>query len=140
LGDGKGRVVRLFRKEAAKRIDIPGTAFYSIPHMALKLRSIIFILAFALLVQNTCPFGAAGMSTVTSPCKHCPLKHSFVVSSGCQKSLVADSSSAHFPLYVFAVPKTVHMFQLIPVNSERPILANGYKDALPHDLLRPPQA
>jgi hypothetical protein len=108
--------------------------------MALTLRSIIFILAFALLVQNTCPFGAAGMSTVTSPCKHCPLKHSFVVSSSHQKNLVADSSSAHFPLYVFAVPKTIHTFQLEPITSTQPVLANGYKDALPYELLRPPQA
>lgn len=108
--------------------------------MTAPLRSIIFILAFALLIQNTCPFGAAGKSAVTASCKNCPLKHSFVVSLDGQKVLVSDSSSIHFPLYVFAVPKTVHTLQLAPVMSARPVLADQYKDALPDELLRPPQA
>lgn len=108
--------------------------------MAAPLRSIIFILAFALLIQNTCPFGAAGKSAVTASCKNCPLKHSFIVSAEGQKNLKSDSSSIHFPLYVFAVTKTVPTFQFAPVMSERPILNDQYKDALPNGLLRPPQA
>ncbi len=108
--------------------------------MTAALRSIIFILASALLIQNTGPFGAAGKSAVIASCKNCPLKHSFVVSLDGQKVLVSDSSSIHFPLYVFAVPKTVHTLQLAPVMSARPVLADQYKDAMPDELLRPPQA
>jgi len=108
--------------------------------MTLKPRSLIFILAFALLIQNTCPFGAAGKSTVASSCEQCPLKHSCIVSPDGQKNLVSDFSSIHFPLYVFAVPKTIHTFQLNPIKSTRPVLADKYKDALPDELLRPPRA
>ena len=105
-----------------------------------KPRLIIFILALALLIQNTCPFGAAGKSTVAETCKNCPMHHSFTVAADGQKSLVSDSSSVHFPLYVFSIPKTIHTFQLNPIKSARPVLADNYKDALPDELLRPPQA
>ncbi|MBS1192771.1 MAG: hypothetical protein H6Q97_750, partial [Nitrospirae bacterium] len=33
-----------------------------------KLTLIIALLAFGLLIQNTCPFGAAGKSTVAAAC------------------------------------------------------------------------
>jgi hypothetical protein len=108
--------------------------------MMLKPRSIIFILAFALLLQNTCPFGAAGKSTVALSCMNCPMHHSHIVIPGGQKNLVADFSSIHFPLYVFAVPKTIHTFQLDPLKSMRFVLADNYKDISPEELLRPPRA
>jgi len=106
----------------------------------LKPRSIIFILAFALLIQNTCPFGAAGKSTVAASCTNCPMHHSQIVMTDGQKELVSDSSSVHFPLYVFAVPKTIHTFQLDPIKSMRLLLADNYKDISPDELLRPPRA
>lgn len=108
--------------------------------MVAPFRSIIFILAFALLIQNTCPFGAAGKSAVTASCKNCPLKHCLVISLDGQKVLVSDSSSIHFPLFVFAVPKTIHTSRLNPIKSARPTLDDQYKDAFPDELLRPPQA
>ncbi len=100
----------------------------------------MLLLAFALLIQNTCPMGAAGKSTVASSCKHCPLKQRVVVSSDGQKNLVADSSSIHFPVYVFAVPKTIHTFELELTVVTGPRFANGYIDALPSRLLRPPRS
>lgn len=108
--------------------------------MKLTLRSIVLLLAFALLIQNTCPFGAAGKSAVTSSCGSCPLKHCFLVPLDGLMSFVSDPSAIHFPLYVFAVPKTIHTFQLYPVNSFRPLLTDRYRDALPDELLRPPRA
>lgn len=107
--------------------------------MNAPLRSIIFILAFALLIQNTCPFGAAGKSSVAAACAHCPLKHNLLVSLDGHENLVTDFSRVHFPLYVFKVPKTIHTFQLAPIISARPVLADSYKDALPDELLRPPR-
>ena len=85
--------------------------------MILKLRSIIFLLAFAFLIQNTCPDGFAGKTTLASACSHCPLKKCCVAPVHGQKNIVSDTSSAHFPLFVFAVPKTVHTFQLEPITS-----------------------
>jgi hypothetical protein len=108
--------------------------------MPLKLKSIIVLLAIALMIQNTCPFGAAGKSTVASSCEHCPLKHSFIVSPDGQKNITSDSPAVHFPVYVFALPKTIHTFDLEPIKSVRLILADSYKDVLPDELLRPPQA
>ncbi len=108
--------------------------------MTLKSVSIIFILAFALLIQNTCPHGFAGKSSVAAACKNCPMKkHQSVTSEG-QKTFSSNPSQVHFPLFVFAVPKTIHTFQLNPIEIVRPILIDRYKDALPDELLRPPQA
>lgn len=106
----------------------------------LKLRSIIFLLAFALLIQNTCPHGFAGKTAVARACANCPMKHNLMASQDGQDKIVSDSSSTHFPLFVFAVPKTVHTFQLEPTTSSRPVLADSYQDALPDELLRPPRA
>lgn len=105
----------------------------------LKLRPVILLLAFALLIQNTCPHGFAGKTSVASTCNHCSLKH-HSLSPDPQKKISSDSSSIHFPMFVFAVPKMIHTFQLNPVKSGRLIFADRYKDALPDDLLRPPQA
>ncbi len=107
--------------------------------MKPKLRSIIFLLAFALLIQNTCPMGAAGKSAVTALCKNCPLNHGFIVPTNRQKTLVTDSSSIHFPMYVFAVPKMLHTFQFEPITFAGAVPAKSYRDALPEELLRPPR-
>ena len=56
-----------------------------------------------------------------------------------QNKIVSDSSSVHFPLFIFAVPKTIHTFQFVLIKSERLILADNYTDAVPDELLRPPR-
>jgi hypothetical protein len=108
--------------------------------MMLKLRSVIIILAFALLIQNTCPHGFAGKTSVVPTCNHCTLKQHHSPSPDGMEKITSGSSSTHFPLFVFAVPKTIHTLQPSPVKSARLILADRYKDALPDELLRPPQA
>jgi hypothetical protein len=108
--------------------------------MILKLRSIIFLLAFALLIQNTCLHGFAGKTAVTPVCANCPMKHNLMASPDGQDKIVSDSPSTHFPLFVFAVLKAVHTFQLEPITSSRPVLSDYYQDALPDELLRPPRA
>jgi hypothetical protein len=105
----------------------------------VKLRPVILLLAFALLIQNTCPQGFAGKTSLASTCAHCPLKQLFSAPSG-MSSLSGAFSSVHFPLFVFSLPKTDHTFKLDLIKTERPILPNGYEDALPHEILRPPQA
>ncbi len=108
--------------------------------MTLKSVSIIFILAFALLIQNTCPHGFAGKSSVAATCKNCPMKKQHDMSPDVQKKISSARSQNHFPLFVFAVPKTIHTFQLSPIETARPVLIDRYKDALPDEFLRPPQA
>ena len=108
--------------------------------MILKLRSVIFLLTFALLIQNTCPHGFAGKTSLASACATCPMKHRLMTSQAGQDKIVSDSPLTHFPLFVFAVPKTVHTFQLEPSKSLSPVFTDRYQDALPDELLRPPQA
>lgn len=99
----------------------------------------MFLLVFALLIQNTCPHGFAG-KTAVAPCANCPMKHHLIAPPDGQDQIVSSTFSVHFPLYVFEAPKTVHTFRLEPIKSARPVLANGYSDALPDELLRPPRA
>ena len=105
-----------------------------------RLKPIITLLVLALLIQNTCPFDVAGKSTVAAACDHCPFKQQHIASSDVQQKIVSDSSPIHFPLYVFSLAKTTHLFHLEPVRTIKPVLADSYKDAEPAELLRPPQA
>ncbi|HUJ18793.1 MAG TPA: hypothetical protein VL197_12460 [Nitrospirota bacterium] len=106
----------------------------------LKLRPVILLLAFALLVQNTCPHGFAGKTSVTPACGHCSLRQLHASHPDPQLTISSSPSPVHYPLFVFAVPKTVHTFQLDPIKSARLVLVDRYKDALPDELLRPPRA
>lgn len=108
--------------------------------MILKLRSVIFLLAFALLIQNTCPHGFAGKTSLASDCANCPVKHNLTKLLDGGNRIISGASSVHFPLYVFEVLKTIHTFRFEPIKSSRPVLADSYKDALPGELLRPPRA
>lgn|SRR5208283_5059191 len=107
--------------------------------MMAKLRSILFLLVFALVIQNTCPFGAAGKTTLASACTHCPSNQSMVSSPDVQNKLVSDSSTIHFPLYIFAIPKNIHTFHLELVKFSLLSLVEMYVDALPDGFLRPPR-
>jgi hypothetical protein len=100
----------------------------------------MFLLVFALLIQNTCPHGFAGKTAVARACANCPMKHHLMAPPDGQDKIMSGASSVHFPLYVFEALKTVHTSRLEPIKSARPVLANGYKDALPDEFLRPPQA
>lgn len=137
---------------------------------AMKLASwpIIFLLVFALLVQNTCLHGFAGMTSFTgdhghcpamittvafpggqkipssdlpSNCGHCPSMTSTVASPDGPKLLSSDRHiPVNFPMYVFTVPKTALAVHLQRQRPPQPTLVNGYKDALPDELLKPPRA
>ena len=108
--------------------------------MISRLQPLLVIIAFALLIQNTCPFGEAGKTTIASACDHCPSKHSVIAVPQVQNNLVTDSSSIHFPLFIFAIPNRIHTFQFYFIKSERPILSDNYKDVLSDRLLQPPRS
>lgn len=99
----------------------------------------MFLLVFALLIQNTCPHGFAGKTSLASTCGHCPVKHHVTALQEAQDEALT-ASSVHFPLYVFEAPKIIFTFRFDPIKSARPVLANGYANALPDELLRPPRA
>ncbi len=106
----------------------------------LRLAPIIFVLAFALLLQNTCPHGFAGKTSVVKSCGNCSMKQVHSLSPDGQNKISSASSISHPPLFIFAVPKTIPTFELYPVKNARLLLDDTYVDALPDGLLRPPQA
>ncbi len=98
------------------------------------------LLAFALLVQNTCPHGFAGKTTVVKGCGSCKVAQLHHPAPQSSNSISVSPSPVHHPLFVFSVPKTIHTFRLDRIAAARPLLADRYTDALPGELLRPPQA
>jgi len=102
---------------------------------------IILILAFALSIQNTCPHGFAGKTSLGSSLTH----HA----SACCRLAAPDNHkiiskshevSGHFPLFLFSMPDTIHASRLCPTTTAEPFLAGSYKDPLPAEHLRPPLA
>jgi len=101
---------------------------------------ILPLLVIALLIQNTCPKGFAGKSTVTASCSHCPLKqaHKPVAESG--KPGITSHAPVHLPMYVLDLPDTQPAFRLMAAASPQPAIPNTYKNTAPDELLQPPRA
>ena len=104
---------------------------------------IILLLVFALLLQNTCLHGFAGKTSFTSftdQCTQCPSKTGKVKSPDVAKVLSSDSITIYFPMYIFTMPVMHYSVQLQRHRNPEPALVNGYKDAVPDELLKPPRA
>ncbi len=108
--------------------------------MQHKLYTIIALLIFALLIQNTCPHGFAGKSTVFASCSHCPHKQMFKSYGESGQLSIISNHMADMPLFVLEMPNPQPTFQLVLIASPQPIIPNSYKNTVPDELLRPPQA
>lgn len=108
--------------------------------MSLQRAVIIVLLGIALLIQNTCPQGAAGKSSVAASCRTCPMKHHHLVLSQGEQLVAKALQPIHYPLYVLSVSSPAHTFGLAFVETASPLLIERYLDALRHELLRPPRA
>jgi hypothetical protein len=108
--------------------------------MRHTLNTIISFLVFALLIQNTCPFGMAGKSTVAASCSHCTHKQVLTPPSLDGQATIVSDHASPFPLYVLAIPQPHPALRLMPAASPRSSIPNSYKDALPEEHLRPPRA
>ncbi len=106
----------------------------------MRLIPVIFLLVFALLIQNTCPHGFAGKSSVASSCSHCPQKqaHKQVFKGAAFSSI--SRVTAHPPLFVLDIPDTRPSFRLAALITPQPAIPNTYKDTAPKELLQPPRA
>jgi hypothetical protein len=127
----------------AKGVDISGVRPYS-NTMNCRVLTVIFLLIVALLIQNTCPKGFAGKSTVVSAsaCSHCPHKHFNKPMPLNDRIVVANASDAqaHLPLFVLDTPDTKPAFLLEATASPQPAIPNTYKNTAPDGLLQPPRA
>jgi len=94
----------------------------------------------ALLIQNTCPQGFAGKSTVASNCSHCPQRqeHKPATEGGTLNSI--SPAPAHLPMYILDIPNTQPTFRLVAVAINQPVIPNTYKNTAPDELLHPPRA
>jgi hypothetical protein len=108
--------------------------------MKHQISIVLFLLIFALLVQNTCPQGFAGKSTVAASCSHCPHKQAHKPAMEGNTISSISQAPAHLPMYVLASPNTQPTFRLVAIASLQPILPNTYKNTAPDELLHPPRA
>jgi len=100
----------------------------------------ICCLVLALLLQNSCPFGAAGKSSIMTKCAHCPfVRHAAGASPGLA-AWTTDKSPRHFPLFLFTTVKPGHSFKVDALMEEAPRPAIHYAGAFPYKLLKPPNA
>ena len=107
--------------------------------MQHKFVAIILFLVFALLVQNTCPRGFAGRSTVFASCSHCPHKQMLKSPVETRPGIISHGS-VHLPLFVLEMPESQPALRLVSAPCPQPVIPNNYKNAFPDELLRPPQA
>lgn len=108
--------------------------------MWYRIQIILLLLVFALLVQNTCPHGFAGKSTVAATCSHCPWKQMHNPPTETEQLSFASHPTAHLPIYVLDMPNTQPAFRLSAIASPQPVIPNTYKNATPDELLHPPRA
>jgi hypothetical protein len=111
-----------------------------INYMQHKLYTVIALLIFALLIQNTCPHGFAGRSMVLASCSHCPHKQMLKSQAEIGQLSVISTPLVHMPLFVLEMQNPHPAFRLMSVASLQPVMPNGYKNTLPDELLRPPHA
>ncbi len=108
--------------------------------MRYTIYIILPLLVIGLLIQNACPKGLAGKSTVTASCSHCPLKqvHKPMTESGTPG--ITSHAPVHLPMYVLDMPDTQPAFLLMAATSPQPVISNTYKNTAPDELLQPPRA
>ncbi len=108
--------------------------------MKSRVLTVILLLIVALLIQNTCPRGFAGKSTVASACSHCPHKQEHQPAPDSGKVSIASHSTAHTPMFVLDIPNTHPAFRLAAVAIPQPVIPNTYKNTAPDELLQPPRS
>jgi len=108
--------------------------------MRRALVLIVCCLVLSLVIQNTCPFGAAGKSSVVPKCGHCPLMRQCATAPEGQATWSPGSTPSHFPLFLFTAVRLDHTFQVGVASGSMPLLVIHYKEAFPAELLIPPKA
>jgi hypothetical protein len=100
--------------------------------------SIILYLIPALFIQNTCPFGAAGKSSIVPKCGHCSMmRHCSRAPEGQKKP--ADNKPQRFPLFIFTVADAKPLFRLDRHIRPEPRQQVDCKEPFPAELLKPPR-
>jgi hypothetical protein len=109
--------------------------------MRRALLLIVCCLVLSLVIQNSCPFGAAGKSSVAPECgQNCPLMRQCSSAPIGQTAWTPDKTPNHFPLFLFTAMKPGHSFRADMLAGEPPFPSIHYIQAFPNQLLKPPNA
>jgi hypothetical protein len=105
-----------------------------------RIRILIFLIATAIVMQNTCPYGWAAktifMSSHASICPHCPIKEAYPpeAQNHVKKNL---SNINHF--FLIHVVEPNNTFQILsPIDGAPTIKSDQFNDVYLEPLLRPP--
>ncbi len=108
--------------------------------MRFQINIILLLLIFALLIQNTCPHGFAGKSTVALTCSHCPQKQAHKPASEGTIFSSITKTPAHLPIFVLDMSNTQPTFRLAAIDIPQQVIPNTYANAAPDELLKPPRS
>ncbi len=110
------------------------------PFMRLVAIIVSFVLSLSLLVQNTCPRGYAGKTSVIRTCDHCPHKLDRTLTKTVRLEQTVKKQASPLPLFVLAVQERTAALKPAPLQTAPAFLAKRYRNAEPYELLRPPHA
>ena len=103
----------------------------------------IVLIAFALIVQNTCPYGWAARTVFLSPssshCPHCPLKEFPRPSNPDSRDNIMKVFSNANHAFVLHIGSQDTEFHILSLTGGAPLFSsNPYGDVCLEPLLRPP--
>jgi hypothetical protein len=106
-------------------------------------RVVIFLIAFAIVIQNTCPYGWAAKTAFVSPytshCPHCPKKEDHQPAKSDSRNDVKKDVSSINHLFMIHIGKLDTAFQLLSPTEHAPsIKSDDFMDVYLEPLLRPP--
>lgn len=99
------------------------------------------LIAFAIAVQNTCPYGYAGKTAIAAPHVHkCPLKDHQPSKPEGQNKVEKDFQDLNHPLVLVSAPVDGTFITFAPVRETYIIKSPGHKEIflIPPD--RPPES
>lgn len=105
------------------------------------LRVLIVLIAFAIAVQNTCPYGYAGKTSVAAPHVHnCPLKDHQPATPDGQKRVDKDFRDLNHPFVLVSAPADGAFETFAAVRETDIIKSPEHKDIFLNPPHRPPKS
>lgn len=106
----------------------------------MRLRFLIALLALAITVQNTCPYGYAGKSAVAAPYVHtCPLKDRLPAMPGGRNTVESNFQDLDHPFILVSAPVGVAFQLSAPAREPVIIMSPRREDIFPDPPHRPPE-
>ena len=115
---------------------------FSILCIMKLMRLFLFLLAFSLVLQNTCPYGFAAKTAFAAPQAHdCPFKKSHHAPQKDRDSVDDNPVKPLYPAFVFSIPDTQVAALCYQMKPEYAALSSdNYKDPFKEPLIKPPVA